>query len=171
LPVNQAPGTDGNQGKSQRALGSRPFVVWLIKHLVSPLDRFVVRVSGGRWRPPSRFFVPTLLLTTVGRRSGVERTVPLVYVRDGERFVVANARPAGERRNPWVLNLRAAGAGRIRVGRLEMPVVARELGGDALERWWPDLVAAWPAFGDHYAATGERAVFVLEPVVSHTDDP
>jgi hypothetical protein len=32
------------------------------------------------------------------------------------------------------------------------------------ERWWPHLVEVWPAFADHYDATGERAVFVLEPV-------
>ena len=83
----------------------------MVKHLVSPLDRMVVKVSHGRLAPPSSLVVPTLLLTLVGRHSGEEHTTPLVYVRDDARFVVANARPAGERTNPWVLNLRSAGRG------------------------------------------------------------
>jgi deazaflavin-dependent oxidoreductase (nitroreductase family) len=151
-----------------RRLGSRPAVVWLVKNVVSPLDRLVVRISRGRLRPPSSFAVPTLLLTTTGRRSGEPRTVPLVYVRDGERFVVANARPEGERRNPWVLNLRAKARAAVKLGRHEAEVVARELDDAEAEMWWPQLVEEWPAFAEHFAATGERAVFVLEPV---TDAP
>jgi len=106
--------------------------------------------------------VPTLLLTTRGRRSGQERTIPLVYVRDGERYVGANARPADERPNPSVSNLRAAGQGRIRVRGSLVEIRARELGDDEAEHWWPALLDVWPAFGGHYAATGERTVFVLE---------
>ncbi len=144
-------------------IGSHPVSVWLVKHVVSPVDRFLVRASGGRLAPISSLAVPTLLLTTAGRRSGAARTVPLIYVRDDERYVVANARPPGERRNPWVLNLRSAGWARIRVDGRTMDVAATELDAAAAERWWPQLVAAWPAFGEHYAATGERTVFSLDP--------
>ena len=143
-------------------MSSRPVAVWAVKHLVSPLDRFIVRVSRGRLAPPSSIAVPTLLLTTIGRRSGQERTTPLIYVRDGDRYIVANARPAGERRNPWALNLRAAQEGRIKVRGEVFLVAAEELDRHAIERWWPALVEVWPAFGDHFAATGERAVFVLK---------
>jgi deazaflavin-dependent oxidoreductase (nitroreductase family) len=136
--------------------------VWAVKHLVSPLDRIVVRISGGRLPPPSSFAVPTLLLTTVGRRSGQERTIPLVYVRDSDRYVVANARPAGERKNPWLLNLRAEGRGRIRVRGQTVQVIAHELDKAEIERWWPALVGVWPAFAEHYAVTGERTMFALE---------
>lgn len=152
------------KGDAFRRMGSHPIFVWAVKHLVSPLDRLVVRISGGRIRPPSSLAVPTLLLTTVGRRSGEERTTPLVYVRDDDRFVVANARPAGERRNPWVLNLRASGQGRIRLRKETHRVTARELDDSEVERWWPLLVKVWPAFGEHYASTGERTVFALEPL-------
>lgn len=143
--------------------GAHPAGLWIIKHVVSRIDRFVVRVSGGRIPPLSRLAVPTLLLTVVGRRSGREHTTPLVFVRDGERFVVGNARPAGERRNPWVINLRAAGGGRIQLSGRVIDVTARELEATEAERWWSALTQIWPAFADQYAATGERAVFVLEP--------
>lgn len=144
-------------------LGAHPVSVWTIKHVINPLDRLAVRLSGGRLAQPSSLVLPTVLLTVVGRRSGTERTLPLVFVPDGESFVVANARPAGERRNPWVANMRAAGAGLVRVQGRTHEVCARELHGEELDRWWPELVDVWPAFSDHYAATGERAVFRLTP--------
>jgi len=108
--------------------------------------------------------VPSLLLTVKGRRSGQDRTVPLVFVRDGERYVVGNARPAGERRNPWLANLEAAGRGRVQHGKRIVAVAARKLDDSEAERWWPALVSVWPAFAEEYAATGDRTVFVLEPV-------
>ncbi len=153
-----------------RSLGSHPAAVWVIKHVMSPVDRFVVKVSGGRLGPPTSLAVPTLLLTTIGRRSGEERTIPLVFVRDEDRYVVGNARPAGERRNPWVFNLRAAGQGVVRVRGRPVPVSARELDGGELERWWPELVDVWPALADHYGDTGERSVFVLDPSTADPDD-
>lgn len=147
----------------RRYVGSHPLAVWVVKHLVSPLDRFVVRLSGGRLAPPSSIAVPTLLLTTRGRVTGQERTIPLVYVTDGRWFIVANARPAGERRNPWVSNLRAASQGHIRHRGDVIPVQAYELDDSEAEHYWSALIEVWPAFEEHYAATGERTVFVLEP--------
>lgn len=144
-------------------IGSHPAGLWTIKHLISPVDRFIVKVSGGRLRPLSSLAVPSLLLTVVGRRTGEERTVPLVFIRTGDRYVVANARPAGERRNPWVLNLEAAGLARIQHRKQAIAVTARKLDDAEVERWWPALVDVWPAFADEYAATGERTVFILEP--------
>ncbi len=152
------------RGTRRTALGSNPVIVWAIKHIVSPIDRLVLRVTRGRLRPPTSWFVPTLLLTTVGRTTGIDRTTPLVYVSDGAGFVVANARPAGERRNPWVSNLRASQWGQARVGGRQVEVTARELDEGEIEKWWPELVAVWPAFADHYANTGERTMFRLEPI-------
>ena len=152
------------EGDAIKRMGSHPVFVWAVKHLVSPIDRIVVKISRGRVRPPSSLAVPTMLLTTVGRRTGADHTIPLVYVKDADRFIVANARPAGERRNPWILNLRAAEKARVKVAKRTVRVSARELEGSDVEQWWPALVDVWPAFALHYDATGERTVFVLEPV-------
>lgn len=150
-------------GSALRRHGSHPAAVWAIKHVISPLDRIVVKLFRGRVPQPSSFALPTLLLTTVGRTTGLERTIPLVFVRDDECFIVANSRPAGERSNPWVANLRAAGVARIRVGRRATSVVARELDDAQVETWWPVLNEVWPAFDEHFGTTGERSVFALEP--------
>ena len=150
--------------------GASPAGLWTIKHFVSPVDRFVTRAFRGRIPPPSSLVVPSLLMTVVGRRTGENRTVPLVYVRDEDRYIVGNARPAGERRNPWVLNLRAAGAGEIQVRRKTLTVVATELDESEAEEWWPALTSVWPAFAEQYAATGERTLFALEPVEPRDSD-
>lgn len=152
------------RGPWLRRLGSRPVSLWVIKHLISPLDRLIVRVSRGRLPPLTSLALPTLLLTTRGRQSGEARTVPLVYIVDGDRYLVANARPPGERRNPWVLNLRAAATASIRVAGRELEVEVREMGEDETGMLWPALVAVWPALDEFYGATGERAVFSLEPL-------
>jgi deazaflavin-dependent oxidoreductase (nitroreductase family) len=147
-------------------LGARPAGVWLIKHVISPLDRAVVRLSKGRIRQPSALLVSTLLLTVAGRHSGVARTIPLIYVRGGTRLVVANARPASERPNPWVANLRAAGEAEIKLSGRSFEVVAHEMTDAQLATWWPELTSLWPPFEQHYVATGERTGFALEPRTS-----
>jgi len=164
--MTQTPSSRQRARRSRTALGSNPAVVWAIKHIISPIDRFVVRLGRGRIPPPTSLAVPTLLLTTVGRKSGLERTTPLVFVGDEDRYLVANARPAGEGRNPWVSNLRAAGHGRVQRRGHRVDVTARELDENELEEWWPKFVEVWPAFAVHYANTGERTMFSLEPIQS-----
>lgn len=168
-PASPRSATIGAMGRKRSRVGSHPAAVWAIKHVVSPLDRVTIKLFRGRIPAPSSLAVPSLLLTTKGRRTGKDRTVPLVYVRDGDRFIVANARPAGERRNPWVANLRAAGRARVTLRRRSQEMAARELEADEIEQWWPHLVAVWPAFAEHYAATGERTVFSLEPTSDSGD--
>ncbi|MGY1703302.1 nitroreductase/quinone reductase family protein [Geodermatophilus sp. SYSU D00697] len=103
---------------------------------------------------------------TTGRRTGLPRTVPLLYVRDGERFVVCNVDPGFERPNPWVLNLQADPRARIQVGRQLIDVTAHAADGAELERCWPRLVRLWPAYRTFEERGGRRAVFVLEPAES-----
>jgi deazaflavin-dependent oxidoreductase (nitroreductase family) len=113
-----------------RRLGSIRWGMLGIGHVVSPLQRRLYRITGGRFSLTGS--APVLLLTTIGRRTGRERTVPLLYLRDGERLVVCNVNPGFERTNPWVLNLRAQPHARVQVRREVFDVVARE----ASQRSW-----------------------------------
>src|SRR5262245_41024202 len=56
------------------------------KHVVSPIDRAVIRASRGRLSMTGPEFT-TMLLTTTGRKSGKQRTIPVYYVRDGKKLV------------------------------------------------------------------------------------
>jgi deazaflavin-dependent oxidoreductase (nitroreductase family) len=126
---------------------------------VDVLTQAAYRASGGRVgaRQAGR---DILLLTTVGRTSGQERTHALLFVRDGERYVVCGSNFGDARHPAWYLNLRAHPAATAQVGSLTVPIVATEAAGKERARLWKKLLAAWPAFEGYQAGT-ERAIPVI----------
>jgi deazaflavin-dependent oxidoreductase (nitroreductase family) len=145
---------------AQRLGGTRVGVL-AIGQIVSPLQRELYRRTGGRFSLTGR--APVLLLTTTGRRTGKARTVPLLYIRDGDRLVICNVNPGFERPNPWILNLGAEPHARVQIGRSTTSVRARPAAEYELDRYWPQLTKMWPAYQAFYDKAGERSVFVLEP--------
>ena len=145
-------------------IGATRLGVWAIKHLVTPLQRWIYRSTGGRYLIVGGSHDKILLLTTKGRRSGKDRTIPVFYLRDGNRLVVCNVNPGFERTNPWVLNLRAYTVARAQISRKLAKYHARELTDAELEKYWPKLVELWPAYQAHYEKSGKRVVFVLDPL-------
>jgi len=145
-----------------RGLGQTRIGVLVIGRVVSQLQRRLYVMTGGRVSLTGR--APVLLLTTLGRRTGLERTIPLLYAADGDRLIVCNVNPGFERRNPWTLNLRADPRARVRLRRDVFDVVAREVSAEEADRYWPRLTRIWPAYQSFYDKGGERSVFVLERV-------
>ena len=137
--------------------------MWAIKRLVAPAHRWIYRRTGGRMFRFGSLNRNILLLTTTGRKTGRSRTTPVFFLRDSNRLVICNVKPYSERTNPWVLNLRANPTASVQVGSDVMTCEARELHGHELDRYWPQLVALWPAYREHYQRSGERAIFLLEP--------
>jgi deazaflavin-dependent oxidoreductase (nitroreductase family) len=127
-----------------------------------PLDRALYRRFGGRTLGAGP---PTLLLTTIGRRSGRQRTVPLLYVRNRERLVVAASNWGRECHPEWSENLLADPRAWVRVGDEASERRARLAGTQEKERlWWPLLVKMWPAYVAYEVRSGrDTRVFVLEP--------
>jgi deazaflavin-dependent oxidoreductase (nitroreductase family) len=161
LDANAA-GPAGTTGLLRR-LGGTIVGVWVIKHLLSPLDRRLYRWTSGRRIALGRPLAPRLLLTTIGRRTGQERTVPIFYLRDGERLIVCNVNPGFEHPNPWTLNLRAHPVARVQVGSAHGTYQAREATEAEVEWYWPRLVRIWPAYQTHFDRSGQRSVFIMEP--------
>ncbi len=79
---------------------------------------------------------PMLLLRTVGRRTGQPRTAALLYVRDGDAFVVIASKGGAPNHPGWFHNLRAQPDVEIQVGRERIPVRARLAEGDERTRLW-----------------------------------
>jgi deazaflavin-dependent oxidoreductase (nitroreductase family) len=141
-------------------IGATPAGVWAIGHVVSPLQRRLLVATGGRTSLTGK--LPVLLLTATGRRSGRRRTIPLIFLRDGDDLVVCNVRPPSERPNPWPLNVRANPNVSVRIAGVTEQRVAREARGQEAEKYWPLLVDTWPAYERFFADTHERAIFVLQ---------
>jgi len=108
-----------------------------------------------------------ILLTTTGARSGEERISPVMYHRDGERYVVV-ASKAGAPDNPgWYHNLKANPVARVEVGAETgtetFEVRAREAEGEERERMFAERVAIAPGFGDYQRNTSRQIpVMILE---------
>ncbi|MHB1467897.1 MAG: nitroreductase/quinone reductase family protein [Solirubrobacteraceae bacterium] len=113
---------------------------------------------------------PVLLLTTTGRRSGAERTAPLVYVPDGERIVVIGSNAGNAKTPAWSLNLRANPHAQVEVDGRRMRVRARVAQGEERETLWRKANALYAGFEDYEARTSRSIfVFVLEPLADTAD--
>ncbi len=114
-------------------------------------------VSSG---PP---VLPLLLLTTVGRMSGLQRTVPLLYMRRGDDLVLVGSNWARAHHPGWSENLLAGARCSVTVGRDSYPVTARLLPADEADALWPTLEAFCPVWRTYRERTPrELRVFVLQ---------
>ena len=140
-------------------LGGTRLGMLAIGRIVSPLQRESYRRSGGRLSLAGR--APVLLLTTTGRGTGKPRTVPLLYLRDGDCLVICNVNPGFEQPNPWVLNLRAEPHAQVQIGRRTTTAAAQPASEDELAAYWPKAdhdLAGLPGFlRQGRAAIGLRA--------------
>ncbi len=106
-------------------------------------------------------------LTTIGRRSGHERSVIVGYFEDGPRLVTMAMNGWGEGEPAWWLNLQAHPDAHVELRDGPLDVTARAAEGEERERLW----ARWGAIDDNldaYAArrSNETAVVILEPVAT-----
>ena len=108
-------------------------------------------------------FLPCLLLTTVGRRSGEKRTSPLVYGTAGDVYIIIGSKGGAETHPRWYLNLRANPAVEVQVGKEQFPARARVASGREREQLWAQMVQAFPFYGEYQQKTKrEIPVVVLE---------
>ncbi len=108
--------------------------------------------------------LPTLLLTSTGRKSGEPRTVALVFLRDGERMVIVASLAGYDQHPAWYLNLAARPTCRVQLDRREMTAVARDATPEERRELWPRLVALMPLW-DLFQRQTDRPfpIVVLSP--------
>lgn len=119
------------------------------------------RGSGGRLghRPPG--LPPMLLLEHVGARSGVRRTTPLVYTRDGEDVVLVASKGGYPRHPAWFHNLVANPDTTIQLGRRRLAVRAHVASDEERARLWPKCVATYGGFAGYQARAGRTIPLVV----------
>ena len=168
-PLADSP-RDGLFTRAVQRLGHvRSFTV-AIRYAGSKLDRVLYRASGGRitLTGPS---LPTMLLTTRGRKTGKPRTVPVFYVRDGHNLVAAcenfgMAAPAS-----WPGNLRADPLVTIQIGSMVASYRARPATADEINHTRQELLSIWPAYQTYLQRTDTRQAFVFEPLHGSLQQP
>ena len=146
----------------------RPLLVRLATHYLGALHRVLYRLSGGRigshiWG------LPIVLLTTTGRVSGRQRTVPLCSLRKGESFVVIASYGGLDRAPAWWLNLQREPRATVRIGSATRNVVAREAEGEERAQIWAEVTRIAPGYLGYERRTERRIpVVVLEPATTGT---
>jgi deazaflavin-dependent oxidoreductase (nitroreductase family) len=121
------------------------------------------RATGGK-AGGTMLKVPILLLTTRGRKSGKERTTPLMFTRDADNLVLI-ASVGGAPKNPaWYWNLQGQDAD-VQIGSEHRRVHARDAVGEERERLWAEMVSLYPGYAEYQKKTTRQIpVVVLEPV-------
>jgi len=109
--------------------------------------------------------LPTLLLTTTGRKSGEPRALPLIYGEFDGCYVVVASKGGMPRHPLWFSNLEAEPRCEIQVGPKKLAARARVAEGDERERLWQAMAEIYPPYDDYQSNTErEIPVVVLEPV-------
>jgi len=106
---------------------------------------------------------PMLLLTTVGRKSGQRRTTPLLYMPDGERFIVVGSNGGRPQPPAWLLNLTATPLVEVQAGRHKHQADARVLTEDEKTVMWPILAQHYKGWSEYQKLT-DRELNVVELV-------
>ena len=133
-------------------IGAIPWMPKLLPQVVWT-DKALHRVTGGRVTILDIAGLPNLNLTVKGRKSGVERTTPLLCVPDADTILIAGSYFGSPKMPLWVGNLRAAGgAARVDYGKQTFPVRATELHDADRTAAWQHMLKTWP----NYAKYEER---------------
>jgi len=109
--------------------------------------------------------VPTLLLTTTRRKSGSKQQLPLIYGKDGDRYVIVASRGGAPDHPGWYKNLVAQPRVDLQVAAERFSARARTVSGDERARLWKAMTKIWPAYDEYQAKTSrEIPVVILERV-------
>ena len=132
----------------------------------APMDDFNTKIinefraNGGKVGPPFEG-APMVLLHTTGAKSGKERVNPLVYTRDGDRYVII-ASKAGAPTNPdWYHNIKANPNVTVEIGEETFDVTATVIdSGDERDRLYNAQAELMPGFKEYEQAT-DRVIPVV----------
>ena len=127
---------------------------------LSTLHTLAYRLTGGRI---GRRLVNNdmLLLTTTGRRSGRQHTIPLLYLRDDGDGVIVIASWGGRDYPPhWYLNVRADPAVFVQIDGALWEAVAHELDEPERSTWWQHAITAYDGYAEYQSRT-DRVIPIL----------
>ena len=131
---------------------------WVAKHIKEYVE--TGGEKGHTWQ-----WVPTLLLTTRGRKTGKLRRTALIYGRSGDSYVVVASFGGAPKHPKWYLNLVANPEVGLQVGRDLKSGMARTAEPDETARLWPEMARIWPQY-DRYQEKTDRQIpiVVIDPV-------
>jgi len=126
-------------------LGAIPWMPKLLPQIVF-VDKLIQRGTAGKLTILDVAGLPNLMLTVVGRKSGIPRSNPLLCVPDGDRILVAGSNFGGPTEPLWVKNIEANPDVTVRKDGVTTERRATMLEGDARAEAWATMLKTWPNF-------------------------
>lgn len=132
-------------------------------NLIPRANVIVYRLSKGRFGGKQQD-LPVLILHTLGRKSGKTRQSPLMYLQDGDDYVIVGSRGGSDAPPGWWLNLQAMPETTIEIKGSKRRVTARKATAEEKAAYWPRLIAGYGFYDDYQARTArDIPVVVLTP--------
>jgi deazaflavin-dependent oxidoreductase (nitroreductase family) len=156
-------GLDSRLGKAvQKMAGSKTFMK-IGPKVVPHVDRFLHKVSGGRFIS-SGGLLPSMVLTTTGAKTGQQRTTPLATKPDGDGWYVVGSNFGRDSHPAWTANLIKNPEAVVSFKGKTTPVTAHLLTTEEKAEYWPQLVKFWPNYDVYTERSGrDLRVFKLDP--------
>ena len=141
------------------------------KGLDSPLSKVIIKwmsrgqtalykVSKGRVAGSFLEGAPVALVTTIGRKSGEPRVVPLLFLREGNRVVLVASQGGSDKHPLWYLNLKANPKVTVQIKDEVVNLTARDATEQERAEYWPKLTAFYKGFDDYQSWT-DRVIPVV----------
>jgi deazaflavin-dependent oxidoreductase (nitroreductase family) len=127
---------------------------WVAKHV----QRYIETngEDGHIWKG-----VPTLILTTLGRRSGKPRRLALIYGQDGDRYIVVASKGGAAQHPEWYLNLLDNPEVQVQVLADRFRANARTATPEEHKALWPRMAEIWPAYNQYQKKTNRQIPLVI----------
>ncbi len=138
-------------------------IPWLPRFLpqIMWLDKALQRVTGGRLTLLDIAGLPNLMLTAIGRKSGIPRDTPLLCSPYGSDILIAGSNFGSDKEPMWVKNIEANPEVTVRFRRRTSTMLVRRLQGDEREAAWAHLLDMWPNFAKYEARTNRQIKLFL----------
>ena len=139
---------------------------WMILNVTSRTDPVINRVTGGRVSVARFIGLPLALLTTTGAKTGLRRTVALIFFRDGSDVILIASNGGSVKHPGWYFNLRAHPEAQVYVEGKTAAYVAHEAEGAERERLWAQAMLIYRGYPTYQQRAGSRRipVMVLSPM-------
>jgi deazaflavin-dependent oxidoreductase (nitroreductase family) len=136
-----------------RSVGRTAAFASFYRRVGPSFDAWMMRRSWG-WVLGRLYGLPSLLLTTTGAKTGLARSSPLLYVRDGDAFLVVGTNFGQAHHPAWTGNLLAHPSASARIGPGEVSVVAELLDEPRFAAQWPKFVEVYPGYAGYVRRSG-----------------
>jgi F420H(2)-dependent quinone reductase len=141
-----------------------PFEEWLIRTFTryfAKANVWLYRKTDGRWGGKFQGKAPVVLVTMIGRKTGKERTTPVIHIPHGDGLLMV-ASQGGLAKNPaWYGNLVANPEITVQIKRARLEMTARQVSDDEKDAMWPSICKVHSEF-EAYKSLTDRNIPVFE---------